>query len=151
MTNPTWETVNIPTAASDSPFLKWGDLAGQQITAVVLDYTPDGGRGFDGEACPRIDLQLIQPGYNIADGQQVNMEPGDKVTWQGNTPARLANGLREANPAKGDLIQLTHKGTYKTPNGTGKQIEIQIARGAGAQYLTAPGEPANPFKAAPPF
>lgn len=160
MTQPQWEKVQLTSQAGGDlpPFLKWGDLAGQIITVAVLEFTADGGRDFDGNPCPRLDMVVAQPGgYNIAEGHQVPLNSGDKLTWQGNTPARLANGLKAANPAPGDLLQLSHEGTYRTEKGTGKDIQVQIARGAGLQFLesffSAPVPPqppvVQPFPVAP--
>lgn len=135
MTQPQWETVSLPQSTDLPPFLKWGDIAGQEVIGAVLDYTPDGGKDFDGNASPRVDILITQAGYNIKDGRQVALNPGDRVTWQGNTPTRLATGLKAAEPKRGDLIKLTHEGTYRTANGTGKDIQVRIARGEGEKHL----------------
>ena len=146
MTQPQWETIDLP-SGSDSPFYKWGEVAGQTLTGAVIAFTTDGGTDFDGHSCPRIDVQLTEDTHTLRDGAWEKLPAGSSVTWQGNSPARLASALRQAAPARGDLIKLEHKGAYKTPKGTGKDIGVQIARGAGQQALAS--APAAAALAAP--
>jgi hypothetical protein len=106
MTTYNWETVDVPRGA----FISWGETVGQHVTGKILDYEPTGGTNFAGEPCPQLSIELV-----VLNAGQVS----------------LKRAVKAADPKSGDLIKITLSNLVKTPNGTVKEFDIKIARGAG--------------------
>lgn len=151
MTEPQWETVEIPQGA----FIGWGNQAGQHVTGKVLTYSPAGGTDFNGESCPQITVELVEQAasFNKA-GERTDYPAGELVNLTvGQTGLKAA--IQRANPDPGDLIKITMTGTSVTKKGnTIKNFDLKIARGVGQVQQPAPQQQqgfGQPAQAQPPF
>ena len=126
MTN--WEEVNVPRGA----YISWGTTIGQHVTGKVLEYSADGGTNFNGDACPSVAIELIEPAASITkDGERSEHAVGDIVQLNAGQVS-LKRALRAADPKPGDLVKITLENIAKTSSGgTVKEYGIKIARGAG--------------------
>jgi hypothetical protein len=125
MTN--WEEVNVPRGA----YISWGTTIGQHVTGKVLEYSADGGTNFNGDACPSVAIELIEPAASITkDGERSEHAVGDIVQLNAGQVS-LKRALRAADPKAGDLVKITLKNLAKTDKGSVKEFDIKIARGAG--------------------
>ena len=125
MTN--WEEVNVPRGA----YISWGTRIGQHVTGKVLEYSADGGTNFNGDACPSVAIELIEPAASITkDGERSEHAVGDIVQLNAGQVS-LKRALRAADPKAGDLVKITLKNLAKTDKGSVKEFDIKIARGAG--------------------
>jgi hypothetical protein len=152
MTTYNWETVDVPRGA----FISWGETVGQHVTGKILDYEPAGGTNFAGEPCPQLSIELVEPAASINKaGQRTDFPTGDLVVLNAGQVS-LKRAVKAADPKSGDLIKITLSNLVKTPNGTVKEFDIKIARGAGGSAKSLPLTTAPPFapsqpQAAPPF
>jgi hypothetical protein len=121
----TWNKIEVPSGN----FIGWGRI-GQQVTLHVIAYEAEGGRDFNGQACPQLVGKLTAPtDSHRKDGPPQNYQIGDIVTVTCGQ-ANLRRGIQIANPASGDYVRLTYTGNYSGPNGEGKIIEVEHAPGS---------------------
>lgn len=121
-----FQKIEIP----QGTFIGWG-RKGQQITAKVLSYDPTGGRDFNGDPCPQLIGELADACDNYKDkgATHETLDAGEMITITAGI-ANLKRGLQAADPSPGDVVRLTFSDTYRTANGDGKVIDVEIARGA---------------------
>lgn len=143
--SPNWEDVSVPRGA----YISWGTQVGQFVAGKVLEYAPAGGSDFNGEACPQLSVELIEPAASFTkEGQRTDFPAGELVVLNCGQ-ASLKRAVRAADPSPGDLVKITFSGTFQAAKGTGKEFDIKIARGAGGP-ATQQQAPAD-TQAAPPF
>jgi hypothetical protein len=150
-----WETVDVPQGA----FIGWGTREGQHVTGKVLTYGAAAGSDFDGNPCPQLTIELIEPAasFNKA-GERTNYPAGELVSLTVGQYGLKAAVIR-ANPEPGDLLKITLTGVSKTNKGNDiKNFDLKIARGAGggSPYIgngnrTQPAAQPAPVEAEPPF
>jgi hypothetical protein len=123
---PEFQDVDVPRGR----FIGWGKV-GQTITVKVASYDPTGGSDANGKVCPQMVGTLTEAADNYRDRGTTleQLDAGELVTVTAGI-ANLKAGLLAADPKPGDLVRMEFIDTYKTANGTGKSIKIQIARGA---------------------
>ena len=140
MTTYTWETVDVPRGA----FISWGEQTGQHVTGKVLEYDPTGGTDFNNNPCPQLSVELIEPAASInKTGQRTDFPAGELVVLNAGQVS-LKRAIKAADPKTGDLVKIVLSNLVRTANGTVKEFEIKIARGAGQSQQPTPS-------AAPPF
>jgi len=123
----TWESVEVPRGA----YIGWGSKKGQHVTGKVLDYSPEGGTDFNGNACPSATIELTENAASFnKDGDRSEHEAGSLVQLNAGQVS-LRRALRAADPSPGDLVKITLVNLAKTDKGTVKEFDIKIARGAG--------------------
>ena len=133
----TWETVEVPRGA----YIGWGTKKGQHVTGKVLDYQPEGGTDFNGNACPSAAIELTEDAASFnKDGERSTHNAGEIVQLNAGQVS-LKRALRAADPSPGDLVKITLVNLAKTDKGTVKEFDIKIARGAGG--TTKPTKPAK--------
>ena len=145
MTNYNWETIDVPRGA----FISWGEQTGQHVTGKVLEYDPTGGTDFNNNPCPQLSVELIEPAASInKTGQRTDFPAGELVVLNAGQVS-LKRAIKAADPKTGDLVKISLSNLVRTTNGTVKEFEIKIARGAGGQSQ----QPTSGFtpSAAPPF
>jgi hypothetical protein len=72
----TWNKIEVPSGN----FIGWGRV-GQQVTLHVIAYEAEGGRDFNGQACPQLVGKLTAPtDSHRKDGPPQNYQIGDIVT-----------------------------------------------------------------------
>jgi len=125
---PEFQKIEIP----QGTFIGWG-RKGQQVTVKVLSFDPTGGTDFNQKTCPQMIGELAADCTNYKDKgmTEETLRAGEMVTVTAGV-ANLKRGLLAADPHPGDLVRMTFADTYKTANGDGKVIDVEIARGAGA-------------------
>src|SRR4051794_14096427 len=118
MTQPNWETVEVPRGA----FLGWGDKVGQHVTGYVLEYDVEGGTDYYNKVCPRIDIELVEPAASFnKEGDRTDYPAGEFVVLNAGLVS-LKRALRAADPHSGDLIKIVLSNLVKTANGTVKEM-----------------------------
>lgn len=123
-----WEEVSVPRGA----YISWGNKPGQHVTGKVLAYDITGGTDFAGKSCPSVEIELVESAVSInKDGDRSTFESGEIVQLNAGQVS-LKRALRAADPTVGDLVKITLSSLVKSANGTVKEFEIKIARGAGA-------------------
>lgn len=150
-TNAQWEEVPVPRGA----FIGWGNAIGQFVTGKVLDYDETGGTDFSGNTCPTLSVELLESAASFdKSGTRTDFPAGDLVILNAGQVS-LKRALRAAALNAGDLVKITMANLVKSANGTVKEFEIKVARGAGrpaqpAQtFQQAPAAPAQTFQQAP--
>ena len=132
----TWETIEVPRGA----YIGWGSKKGQHVTGKVLDYQPEGGTDFNGNACPSATIELTEAAASFnKDGDRSDFAAGELIQLNAGQVS-LKRALRAADPAAGDLVKITLVNLAKTDKGTVKEFDIKIARGAGGA-VTPKAEP----------
>lgn len=128
---PEFKTIEVP----QGRFIGWGQK-GQCITVKVMSYDPNGGKDFNGNICPQMIGTLTDDADNYKDKgtAKERLDAGELVTVTAGV-ANLKRGLMAAEPTPNDIVRMTFTDTYKTANGDGKVIEVQIAR--ATQSVTA--------------
>ncbi len=135
ITEPVFEDVEVPKGT----YIGWAEV-GQVVTGRVVSYSPEGGRNFNDEACPQLVLELTADATNFKDkGATRETLPAGEFATITAGQANLARSIRTADPKPGDIIRITHDGTFKTGKGDGKSFKIQIAR----QAAVAPPVPSQ--------
>lgn len=136
-TNPQWEEVPVPRGA----FIGWGNAIGQFVTGKVLDYDETGGTDFSGNTCPTLSVELLESAASFdKSGTRTDFPAGDLVILNAGQVS-LKRALRAAALNVGDLVKITMSNLVKSANGTVKEFEIKVARGAGR-----PAQPAQTFQ-----
>lgn len=127
---PEFQKVEVPVGA----FIGWAakpTSPPQQVTIEVLNFDQTGGRTFNSESCPQLTGTLVEDAVSYRDKgtTKVTLKAGEMVSVTG-AQANLRKGLLQADPARGDLIRLTHTENYATAQGDGKVIEVEKAPAA---------------------
>lgn len=132
----TWETIEVPRGA----YIGWGSKKGQHVTGKVLDYQPEGGTDFNGNACPSATIELTESAASFnKDGDRSDFAAGELIQLNAGQVS-LKRALRAADPAAGDLVKITLVNLAKTDKGTVKEFDIKIARGAAGRWRPRPGQ-----------
>jgi hypothetical protein len=133
---PEWETVEVPRGA----YIGWGNKKGQHVTGTVLDYDEVGGRDYNDDPCPQLEIELSERAASFnKDGERTNFDPGELVVLTCGQVS-LKRAVKKADPRRGDMLKITLENLVKVANGTVKEFGIQIARGAG-QVKSVDGKP----------
>lgn len=125
---PNWDKVDVPAGN----YISW-EKKGQQVTMKVLAFDPVGGTDFNEQVCPLLTGYLVEDCTNYRDkgATKETLEAGEMVMITAGQ-ANLKKGLLIADPKRDDLVRLTFSDTYKATKGTGKIIDVEIAKGAAA-------------------
>ena len=143
----TWETIEVPRGA----YIGWGSKKGQHVTGKVLDYQPEGGTDFNGNACPSATIELTEAAASFnKDGDRSDFAAGELIQLNAGQVS-LKRALRAADPAAGDLVKITLVNLAKTDKGSVKEYDIKIARGAGGKVATKAAPAAEVDDDEPPF
>jgi len=127
MTTYNWEDVDVPRGA----FISWGATVGQFVCGKVLSYDPQGGTDFNNRICPQAVIELIDPAASInKEGVRTDFPAGELVVVKGDKVS-LKRAIEAANLNPGDVVKITLSNLVKTANGTVKEFDFKIARGAG--------------------
>lgn len=153
MTTPNWEDVEVPRGA----FISWGNQTGQHVTGKIISYDPTGGTDYNGNICPQAVIELIEPAASInKEGERTDFPAGELVVVKGDKVS-LKRAVTAASLNPGDLVKITLSNLAKSANGTVKEFEIKVARGAGGSVKPQPKQPDQSFttvglpQSAPPF
>jgi hypothetical protein len=149
MTQEQWETVEVPRGA----YISWGETPGvQEVVGKVIDYSYSGGTDFAGHPCPQVSLELRAPTFSVNKaGQRSEHQIGDLVIMNAGLVS-LKRAVMAMQMQPGDLIKISFARVVPTSNGTVKEFDVQIARGAGktAGPPQAPAQPPQQQYAPPP-
>ena len=134
MTTYNWEDVEVPRGA----FISWGETTGQHVTGKILSYDDRGGTDFNGNNCPQLAIELIEPAASInKQGQRTDFPAGELVVLNaGQVSLKRAVTAASLNP--GDLVKITLENLVQTSNGTVKEYALKVARGAGGNTKPQP-------------
>lgn len=153
MTDYDFEDVQVPRGA----YISWGTQIGQHVTGKVVEYSVAGGTNFDGDPCPQIIVELLEPAASInKQGDRTDYGAGELVVLNAGLVS-LKRALRSANPEPGDVVKITLASIVKTARGDVKEMDIKIARGGAVKGRAShPGgfdasAPVRGFDAEPPF
>lgn len=140
MSDTNWEDIEVPRGA----YVGWGDQIGQHVTGKVLDFEPSGGTDFNGNICPQLAIELVEPAASFnKKGERTDYPAGELVNLTCGQVS-LKRAVKAADPAPGDLVKITLGNLVSTSNGTVKEFNIKIARGAGGP-VHRPQPPQNGF------
>lgn len=129
MPNDDWEDVQVPRGT----FVGWGLKPGQKMTAKVLTYGEAEGRDFNGEPCPQIVAELVEPFTNYRDkGTTVEELAAGELVSITCGQANLRRTVRAASLEPGNLFQLAFTDTFKAEKGDGKVFEMKVNRSRNA-------------------
>jgi len=125
MANDDWEDVQVPRGT----FIGWATKPGQKMTARVLSYSDTDGRDFNGEPCPQLVAELVEPFTNYRDKgtTQEELAAGELVSITCGQ-ANLKRTVRAAALEQGNLFQLAFSDTFKAEKGDGKVFEMKVNR-----------------------
>lgn len=138
---PNWEDVEVPRGT----FIGWGNKPKQHVTGTVLDYDPTGGRDFNGNVCPQLEVELTERAASFdKELNRTNYDPGE-IVFVTCGLVSLKRAVKAAELQRGDLIKLLLSGTEKVPNGTVKIFEIKVARGQGKISAKAQAEESGDY------
>ena len=128
MTQEQWETVEVPRGA----YISWGETPGvQEVIGKVIDFSHQGGTDFAGHPCPQVSLELRSPTFSVNKaGQRSEHQIGDLVILNAGLVS-LKRAVLAMQMQPGDLIKIQFARVVPTSNGTVKEFDVQIARGAG--------------------
>lgn len=128
----TWEEVEVPKGA----YIGWGKV-GQTVIGKVLNYEPTGGEDFNGNACPQVELELLEAAdsYNKA-LERATYPAGDLVVVTAGLVS-LKRAIRKADPQVGDLLLMKFSTEVKVSKGTVKEFEVKVSRGGGGSSAPA--------------
>ena len=154
MTDYDFEEVEVPRGA----YISWGTQIGQHVTGKVIDYSVAGGTNFDGDPCPQITIELLEPAASInKQGVRTDYDAGEMVVLNAGQVS-LKRALRSANPEPGDVVKIALSGIVKTSRGDVKEMSIKIARGGAtkggvgfAQPTRGTQQRSRSFESEPPF
>ena len=140
MTQEQWETVEVPRGA----YISWGETPGvQELVGAVVDYSHAGGTDFAGHPCPQVSLELRAPMFSVNKaGQRSEHQIGDLVILNAGLVS-LKRAVMAMQMQPGDLIKIKFARVVPTSNGTVKEFDVQIARGA-AKNSPPPPPPQPP-------
>jgi hypothetical protein len=115
-------------------FWGWAVKPPQEVTVKAVSYDPTGGTDANDKPVPRLIGTLLEPttSYRDKGTTPVKMDAGELVTIEGGV-ANVKSGLLAADPQPGDIVKLVFSDTYDTTKGgkgSGKQIDVFIARGS---------------------
>lgn len=93
-----------------APFIGWGTKPKQHVTGYVVDYDEEGGKDYDGDLCPRLDVELTAPAASFnKEGKRTNHEAGTTVALTcglGNLKYAVKTIARKYAPLQGKLIKI---------------------------------------------
>lgn len=120
-----FEKVEVPRGT----FIGWGAKPGQKMTAKVVAYGDEDGRDFNGNACPLVVAELIEPFTNYRDkgATKEELAAGELISMTCGI-ANLKRHVKAAALQPGNVFQLEFTELYKTDQGDGKAFEMQVAR-----------------------
>ncbi len=121
---PEFRKIEVPTGV----FISWGKQ-GQRVTVKTVAFDATGGKDFGGNICPQLIGTLVEDCDNYRDkgATHERLKAGEMVTVNGGV-VNLKKGLLLADPTPGDLVRMTFVDTYKTKDGDGKVIPVEIAK-----------------------
>lgn len=125
------EFTKVEVARGD--FIGWAPKPPQTVIVKVQSFDPLGGTDANDKPCPQLVGTLTEACKSYRDqGATVrDLAAGDLVTVTAGV-ANLKAGLLAADPKPGDVVKMDFNDTYKTAKGTGKVIEVLIARASQA-------------------
>ena len=147
MTEPQWETVEVPRGA----YISWGEQPGvQEVVGAVIDYAPHGGTAFDGSPCPQISLQLRAPTFSMnKQGVRTEHQIGDLVVLNAGLVS-LKRAVQAMQIQPGDLIKIFFARKVQAGSGEVKEFDVQIARGAAKTAQPPAQQQPAPYGQQPP-
>jgi hypothetical protein len=120
-----WVEVDVPRGM----FYGWGNKPGQQVIGRVVHYDEIGGKDFNKEVCPSLELVLDEPtdSFNKA-GERTSLEPGETVQLNCGQVS-LKRAVSRAELRKGDLVKITLVNLAEIKGGrTVKEFAMSIIR-----------------------
>lgn len=125
MSDDGYEKVEVPRGT----FVGWGSKPGQKLTATVVAYDENGTTDFNGNVCPLVVAELIDPFDNYRDKgtTKETLAAGELVSITCGQ-ANLKRTVRAAALEPGNRFILEFTETYKTAQGEGKAFEMKVAR-----------------------
>lgn len=137
-----WQEVEVPRGK----YIGWSPRPPHDVTGKVLAYSVAGGTDANGNPCPQLSLELIEPtqtyrdkGFNrddLASGELVIINAGQVA---------LRRAIIAAGPSVGDMIKLSFDQLIPVPGGNEvKNFKVYIIRGGAGDR-----EPRRPVPSAP--
>lgn len=120
--------VEVPRGA----YISWGSKTGQAIAGKVMDVTLDGGSDFNGDPCPSLAIELVEPAFSVnKDGDRSDFDSGELVQLNCGQVS-LKRAIRAADLHVGDLVKIELENLVKTERGTVKEYGLKVLRGKGS-------------------
>jgi hypothetical protein len=140
MDTPQWVEVEVST------YFSWGKTPGQCVEGEVIAYDPNGGKDYNGEPCPSLEVKLREPADSFdKDGKRTTFEAGEIVTLTC-AQVSLEIKVRKANPKPGDLVQIILTGLVEGRNGKSprKDFTVRVARATPQEASIGTGDFGDP-------
>jgi hypothetical protein len=108
-----------------APFIGWGSKPKQHVTGYVVDYDEEGGRDYDKEPCPRVEVELTEVAASFdKEGKRTNHEAGTTVALTCGLP-NLKYGIqtvaRKYGPLQGKLVKIVLTQLVATDKGNDRK------------------------------
>lgn len=118
------------TAVGGSDFFAWGNDPGQILVGIIRAYDPVGGQTFNGDPCPQLELELVEPVRSIASsGAYSEHAKGEMITLTAGQASLKRLLSATPLPMVGDVIRIHFDSKVKTASGgMMKHFDVQIAR-----------------------
>lgn len=133
------------------PFIGWGDKPKQHVTGYVVEYDEEGGRDYDNDPCPRLDVELTATAASFIKGKRTNYESGTTVSvtcGQPNLKFGVKTVARKYAPLTGKLVKIILSELVPTDKGNDrKEFEIYVdtanSRSSGSGSSSSKAKPAD--------
>lgn len=143
---PEWQSVKAPAGA----FIGWGNTPGQYVTGKVVAFDANSGRDFDGDPCPELSVELIEPAASFRKGQRTDYPVGETVRVTC-AQAGLRRDILVAELTPGDLVKIVLVKLVPTAKSPAKIFDLQVARGSAASPPPAQVSFGGDLSPQPPF
>jgi hypothetical protein len=140
-----WQTIEVPQGS----FIGWGSKHGQHVTGRVTDYDETGGRDYDKNSCPLVEVELTDKAASFIKGERTDFPPGATVLVTCGQ-ANLKKAIKRAELQRGNLVKITMTGEQDTGQGSPMKVfTIQVDRSVVSTSNGAAGMPDDDDE--PPF
>jgi hypothetical protein len=119
-----WQKIEVPQGS----FIGWGTKEGQIVQGKVTDYDETGGRDYDKNSCPLIEIELTYKAASFIKNQRTDFPVGSVVLVTCGQ-ANLKKAIKRAELVRGNLVKITMTGELDTGQGSPmKMFDIQVDR-----------------------
>jgi hypothetical protein len=120
-----WEEVKV----AQGTFIGWANKPGQKMTARTLAYAEAGGHDYNGEPCPQVTAELVEPFDNYRDKgtTKETLEAGQIVEITCGL-ANLKRTVRGAALEPGNMFLLEFTDLVPTDKDPVKIFTMKVAR-----------------------
>lgn len=136
-----WQEIDVPRGA----YIGWGLRAGQSVTGVVLEFTPNGGSDFNQNPCPNLTLELIEEAWSANKAQEWTQIAKGEMVQLNCGQVSLKRAVLAADLSPGDLVKITLETILAGQGKNGGDVkEFGIKKVPGFRPAARPAPQAQP-------